>query len=136
MMSDVKKDQDLHFFCQQWAEWHRSRRLFAPPAPKHLLARFQPQKYSGEVPDAECSINMSLFNLAVMAQPDSEEKRTMQLFYLHNLRPIKAVANELGISSKTFYKRVKKFSQQAYQGYLELLAHRARAAKSELIENV
>ncbi len=36
----------------------------------------------------------------------------MQLFYLYNLRHIKAVAEELGISRKTFYERVNKFRQQ------------------------
>ncbi len=75
---------------------------------------------------------MSLFNLAVMAQPDSETKRTMQLFYLYRLRHIKAVAEELGISRKTFYERVNKFRKQAYQAYLSLLAHSMSVKKLEL----
>lgn len=76
------------------------------------------------MPDAECSIQMSLFNLAVMAQPGSEAKKTMLLFYLYELRHIKAVAEELGISRKTFYERVNKFRRQAYQAYLGYLLTR------------
>lgn len=108
--------RDLNALCEDWAAWHRSRRLFAPPVPLNILARLVPRKI-GEVPDAICSSTLSFFNLAVLALPESVEKQTFYLYYIHRVKNIKAVASEMGISRSAFYKRVESFREQAYRAY-------------------
>jgi len=109
-------NQELHLFCVDWGEWHRSRRLFAPPVPPTILARLQPSRV-GEVPDARLSADLSYFNLSVLAQPESTGKLAMYYFYVHQLRPIKAVAAEMGISTQGFYKAMRKARAEAFRSY-------------------
>ncbi|MDM8356660.1 hypothetical protein [Pandoraea communis] len=108
--------RDLHAFCEDWSAWHRSRRLFAPPVPANILARLVPRKVGVE-PDAICSSSLSFFNLAVLALPESIEKKTFYLYYIHRVKNIKAVASEMGVSRDAFYKRVDSFRDQAYRAY-------------------
>uniref|UniRef100_A0A173H005 Uncharacterized protein n=1 Tax=Pandoraea faecigallinarum TaxID=656179 RepID=A0A173H005_9BURK len=60
---------------------------------------------------------MSFFNLAVLALPESVEKQTFYLYYIHRVKNIKVVASEMGISRSAFYKRVESFREQAYRAY-------------------
>jgi len=109
-------NQEQHLFCVDWGDWHRSRRLFAPPVPPTILARLQPARV-GELPDARLSADLSYFNLSVLAQPESAGKLALYYFYVHQLRPIKAVSAEMGISTQGFYKAMRKARAEAYRAY-------------------
>ncbi|NYH21400.1 hypothetical protein [Paraburkholderia bryophila] len=113
-------NQELHMFCLQWAEWHRSRRLFAPPIPPTILARLQPSRV-GEPPNAILSADLSYFNLSLLSQPESTGKTAMYHFYIHRLRPIKLVAAEMGITTQGFYKAMRKARGEAYSSYRRMM---------------
>ncbi|MDN7965490.1 hypothetical protein QZM92_26275 [Burkholderia multivorans] len=114
------EDQRIHEFCLKWASWHRSRRLFAPPVPRSLLARLQPEA-SGEVPDANLSASASYFNLALLAMPEGRSKQAFYLYYLHNIRPVKLLADEFEVSNRAFYKMLGAFRKDAYRAYERML---------------
>jgi hypothetical protein len=114
-------NQVLDRFCSEWARWHRSRRLFAPPIPQNILARMRPQAVR-EVPDAILSSDLSFFNLSILSQPESTGKSAFYLFYLHEVRPIKRVAAEMGISPQAFYKALGKFRSDAHRAYLRMMS--------------
>src|ERR1700756_945936 len=106
------EDQRIHDFCIRWGEWHRSRRLFAPPVPKNLLVRLQ-NLPGGEVPDAELSASASYFNLALLAMPEGRPKQAFYLYYQARIRPVKLLADEFGITTQGFYKMLKGFRTDA-----------------------
>jgi hypothetical protein len=122
-MSDeeIKDDnQEQHQFCLRWAEWHRSRRLFAPPIPKNILARMQPSK-ARMPPDAILSADLSYFNLSLLAQPEGKGKLAIYYFYIHQLRPIKLVAEDMGFSAQAFYKSMRKTRGEAFRAYHKMV---------------
>lgn len=113
-------NQQLDTFCQDWAAWHRSRRLFAPPIPLNILARMRPQPVR-EAPDAILSADLSYFNLALLGQPESQGKQAFYYHYLHQLRPIKWVAAEMGMTRTGFYKAMWAFRKEAYSSYNRMM---------------
>jgi hypothetical protein len=117
----TEENQELHLFCLRWAEWHRSRRLFAPPVPANILARMRGPAGGGEVPDALLSANLSYFNLSVLAQKESQSKFIFYLFYLHRAKNIKAIAHEMGFSTSYFYRQLRTFRAEAYRAYRAML---------------
>lgn len=112
--------RDLNVLCEEWAAWHRTRRIFVPPLPVGLLGSIQPRKVGPE-PDAICSSALSFFNLAVLSLPESPEKQALYLFYIHRVSHIKRVASALGISRDAFYKRVESGRAQAYRAYCRMV---------------
>lgn len=114
------EDQRIHQFCQDWARWHRSRRLFAPPVPASLLARMQPLP-SGEVPDADLSAGASYFNLALLGMPDGKPKEAFYLYYLHRVRPVKMLADKYDMTEQGFYKMIKTFRSGTHKAYHRML---------------
>lgn len=113
-------NQELNEFCLRWAAWHRSRRLFAPPIPQNILARMRPQPVR-EAPDAILSADLSYFNLALLSQPEGTGKMAFYLFYLHQVRPIKLAASEMGITTQGFYKAVRKVRAETYRAYSRMI---------------
>ena len=120
-MDQNDDNQQLDEFCARWAAWHRSRRLFAPPIPQNILARMRPQPVR-QPPDAILSADLSYFNLALLSIPEGNGKAAFYYFYLHELRPIKAVADGMGISPQAFYKGLKKARADAYKAYSRIMA--------------
>lgn len=120
-------DQDLHAFCLQWQHWCKTRRLYIPPPLKtNLLGRMQPHMV-GVAPDAALSADMAAFDLAVRALPDTSDKLAFLAFYRHRQRvPVKALARDMSISRKTFYKAVRRARADAYA-----LAMRLKRAANE-----
>ena len=108
-------DQEISLFCQEYGLWCRTRRLFAPPVPGNILARFQPRKYGGAEPDAQLISDMPFFNMAVhaLATDYPQEGVCFTLYHVHGIRPVKAIAASLGIGRRTFYERLRKFSDRA-----------------------
>ena len=114
---DENQSQALHLWCVDWGQWHRSRRLFAPPIPKNILVRMAGHVGGGEVPDSILSADLSYFNLSLLAQPESTGKLAMYYFYVHQLRPIKLVAAEMEITTQGFYKALRKVRAETYSYY-------------------
>ena len=124
-------NQELDLFATQWSAWHRSRRLFAPPVPQNILARMRPQPVR-EAPDAILSSDLSIFNLAVLAQPESQAKFIFYLFYLYEARNIKAIAAEMGFSTSYFYRLLREFREKAYRSYRAMMAGKVEEREAEV----
>lgn len=108
-------DDELHAFCLAWQHWKRTRRLLGAPrsSPPSLLARLgDPSKGDRSAPDGPMSADLAFFDLAVRSLPESVDKFAFLTYYARHVervhRPVKAVADDLGISRKTFYKAVKR----------------------------
>ncbi|VVE90412.1 hypothetical protein PBR20603_04396 [Pandoraea bronchicola] len=101
-------EQDLHALCLQYGQWCRTRRFFAPPLPRSLLAQFQPRTGAGVEPDADLVPEMQFFNMAVHALADDhpEDAACFTLYYFHDVRPVKKIASAMGISRQAVYKRL------------------------------
>lgn len=117
----TEENQELHLFCLRWAEWHRSRRLFAPPVPANILARMRGPSGGGEPPDADLSANLSYFNLSVLAQKESQSKFIFYIFYIHRAKNIKAIAHEMGFSTSYFYRQLRTFRAEAHRAYRAMM---------------
>jgi hypothetical protein len=115
------EDQRIHELCERWGQWHRSRKLFAPPVPKNLLVRLQ-NLPSGEPPDAELSASASYFNLALLAMPEGRSKQSFYLYYLARVRPVKLLADEFDITTQAFYKMLKGFRTETHRAYHRMLS--------------
>lgn len=121
-------DDELHLLCLQWQHWKRTRRLLgAPPlAPPSLLARLQPASGGSGTADGPMSATIAAFDLAVRSLPESVDKYCFLTYYARHLeradKPIKAVAEDLGISRKTFYKGVKRARADLYATALRFQA--------------
>lgn len=123
-------NQALDEFSQKWGAWHRSRRLFAPPIPQNILARMRPQP-TREVPDAILSSDLSIFNLAVLAQDESAGKKAFSYYYLHQIRPVKLAADELKLTRAGFYKAMWTFRKDAYRAYRNMMAGNIEQREAE-----
>src|ERR1700758_3886492 len=99
------EDERILALCEKWSSWHRSRRLFAPPVPKNLLVRLQ-NLPGGEPPDAELSASASYFNLALLGMPEGRPKLAFYCYYLHRVRPLKLLADELEVTEQGMHKMV------------------------------
>lgn len=109
-------DQDLHAYCLSWAHWCYTRRYFAPPLPRNILARMQPVDRVAMPPDGPMDPDMAFFNMAVhgLAQDMPSEYACFALFYVHRVPNVKAVAVELGIGRRTYYERMRRFARKAH----------------------
>jgi hypothetical protein len=121
MTEQVDENQALHILCQEWSEWHRSRRLFAPPVPKNILVRMAGPIGGGEVPDAILSSDKSFFNLAVLGQEESRAKMIFYLYYIHRVRNIKMVAEQMDVSTSFWYREMREFRSKAYIAYRQMM---------------
>lgn len=100
------RDRDLDVLCEQWVSWCRTRRLYGPaPISGTVLGRLSGSSTRPMVAvDAICSAEMSAFHIAYTCQPrDSLDRQVFDAFYVLRVKPIKRVADALGISRQHFY---------------------------------
>lgn len=121
---DKPSDAELDALCIRWAVWCNMHRLLAPPVPKGILARMQPGRVR-PAPNIGLSAELSRFNTAVTAQPDTPAKTSFVIFYCYPARSVKEAAAALHISRDAFYKRVRRFRRLAYRA-AAALEHTAR----------
>ncbi|WP_338910734.1 hypothetical protein [Mycetohabitans rhizoxinica] len=95
--------QEQHTLCMEWAAWHRTRKLYAPPPPRNVLALLR-EPAGKEVPDAIADRALMLLHRVISFYPDGKEKTAFYLYYLYGARPVKRVASEMGLSRMGFYK--------------------------------
>lgn len=139
------QDRNLDMLCEQWVSWCRTRRLYGPaPISGTVLG-----KLSGSstrpmvVVDAICSAEMAAFHIAYTCQPrDALDRQVFEAYYVLRVKPIKRVADALGISRQHFYALLAAFrvrvwnaaeaiaddNQRAHQAMLD-----RRVAREELV---
>ena len=98
------KHPQAYELAQRWVKWMHTRKLFAEPSQKNILAQFMPHK-SGEMPDAELSDELHAFNLALWDQTIKNRVPFMTIYAEIKEKPVKTLSYELNMSRDTFYRR-------------------------------
>ena len=108
----MNRDTNMHLFCLQWAHWHRTRKLFAPPPPKNLLARLRtPPGLPSSLPDAPCDAELNRWNQAVNSEPMTDRKMAFICFYIWNLR-VTDLMDHYDLSRDTIRDRIRYFRER------------------------
>lgn len=115
-------DSELHAIFSDWADWVRSRSLYAPnPNPASIIGSMVRLPGSREG-NARLDPELAALHHAIISA-EQEGAILVRLYYLgSNTRgryrkgklPIKAIAESLGISRKTFYQRLKETRREIY----------------------
>lgn len=129
-LSDL--DRDIAAECERWVRWCYTRRLYGPkPLSSSVLGRLtgvSMRALSGDCPNAICSAQLAAFHVAYTCQPDALDKRVFDLYYVHRLKPVKAVAAALGIGRPHFYTLLRDFSRRVHAAAQELQPQTDRTA--------
>lgn len=122
-----QRDRDLDELCEQWLAWCRTRQLYGPaPISGTVLGKLSGKTKPVVELDARCSAELAAFHLAYVGQPqDALDRQVFDAYYVRRARPIKRVANSLGISRQHFYALLAAFRARV-----------ARSAKAIAAENV
>lgn len=100
------QDRNLDMLCEQWVSWCRTRRFYGPaPLRGTVLGRLSGSSTRPMVSvDAICSAEMAAFHIAYTCQPpEALDRQVFDAYYVHRIKPIKRVADALGISRQHFY---------------------------------
>jgi hypothetical protein len=113
----MKPRDPIDEYCREWVIWCSTRKFYAQPPKKSVLARLQPTQ-TGKEPNARNHPDMQYFNMAVHTLADMEPHKASYLafaaHYLGEDEVVKRVADRLGIGRQTYYDRVKRFAKDAY----------------------
>lgn len=90
--------------AQTWIGWLDTRRFFAPPEQKNILARMMQDMPSRGAPNGELSADIFAFNLCVVSLPVEQLVPFIVVYCQYKPRPIKVMSHELGVSAPTFYR--------------------------------
>ena len=108
---------ELDWLCIRWGTWCRTRRYYGAPNPR-LQSVIGQLRVKGTAPSAGPGIaagaELARFHQGVVAL-DDKHRLALEAYYVHRLRPIKAVAATLQISRPHFYKLVYAGATQAYR---------------------
>lgn len=117
-------DHTDHLLCLRWAAWHHSRRLYAPPPPKSLLARMRvTSRGIPETPDAPNDVELNQLNRAITAQPRNEQKMTFMCYYLYRV-PVKSLMSHYHLSRDGLNSRIRRFRERVIISQHALIASR------------
>ncbi|MEX3929764.1 hypothetical protein AB4Y36_38135 [Paraburkholderia sp. BR10936] len=118
------RDSDDHLLCMRWADWHHSRRLYAPPPPKNLLAKMRvPDATIPNPPDAPNDPELNQLNRAIAAQPRTEQKMTFLCYYLWRI-PVADLMTYYHLGRDGLNSRIRRFRERVILGQHALLARR------------
>lgn len=116
MTNERMSDKQLDAYCEEWLRWCDTRKFYFKPGAQNVLARFQAGK-AKEPPDARNSADMQWFNAAVYAMADMSEHAEafacFRLMYIERAGHVKRIADERGITQKTYYNRARTFVRKA-----------------------
>lgn len=128
---DTDAESHLHWFCEQWSGWCKTRRFYGKPSmPASLLGKLTAKtrstaNYGG--PDAIASAELFAFHLAVLGQPaDALDRQVFELHYLWRVKNVKAAAAQVGVGRQHWYTLVKEFRRRAYAASREILESNLR----------
>ncbi|MCR4301872.1 MAG: hypothetical protein NUV51_09700 [Sulfuricaulis sp.] len=107
-------DNDLHMLFYDWAQWVRSKRLYAPsPNPQSIIGSLV-RLPGGNERNARLDTTLAALHMAVSGA-DESHKALVCCYYLGGQRvskyrrgrvPVKTIAHAMGVSRKTFYARL------------------------------
>ena len=114
------EDRRLHELCENWAYWCHTRRFLGAPKPLNInsIARWAaPMRATTSVGrDGPVSAELQRLNLAICAQPMSKGRQAFILYYLNRVRPVKKIADALGVSRKHVYTLIADYRRDAARG--------------------
>lgn len=100
------RDRDLDALCESWVQWCRTRRFYGPaPLRGTVLGRLSGSstRPMAQV-DVPCSAEMAAFHIAYTCQPpEALDRQVFDAYYVHRIKPVKRVADALGVSRQHFY---------------------------------
>ena len=130
----VEGQRDLHYFCECWAAWVRTRRMYVNPSlPVSVLGKLSARgtKVASDGPDAIASAELAAFHLAMLGQPmESLDRRVFELHYYWRVRNVKAAAAEMGIGRQHWYRLVRDFRARVYACSRDILGVNLAAAEA------
>ena len=112
-------NNDLHVAALTWAEWHHSRRLFAPPPPKNLLARMRAPSGGPELPDAVLDARQQQYNRAVNAEPMTPAKMAFLCYYIHRIK-IVHLMDYNDLPRRGLFRRIEYVRERVFLAYQHL----------------
>lgn len=116
----IYEDRRLHELCEDWAYWCHTRRYLGAPKPLNInsIARWAaPMRATAGVGrDGPVSAELQRLNLAICAQPMSKGRQAFILYYLNRVRPVKKIADALGVSRQHVYTLIAEFRRDAARG--------------------
>jgi hypothetical protein len=98
------RNEAAYQMAQEWVKWLDSRRFLGPPLQRNILAQFMPSK-TGREPNGPMSAELNAFNLAVSSLDVGEFVPFVVIYCEIKIKPIKAIAADMGICRDTFYER-------------------------------
>jgi hypothetical protein len=98
------RNEAAYQMAQDWVQWLDSRRFLGPPLQRNILAQFMPSK-AGREPNGPMSAELNAFNLAVASLDVGEFVPFVVVYCGIKIKPIKAIAADMGIGRDTFYER-------------------------------
>jgi hypothetical protein len=98
------RNEAAYQMAQEWVKWLDSRRFLGPPLQRNILAQFMPSK-TGREPNGPMSAELNAFNLAVSSLDVGEFVPFVVIYCEIKIKPIKAIAADMGIGRDTFYER-------------------------------
>lgn len=101
-MARVERAYNL---AQEWVLWLDTRRFYAPPEKKNILARMCGDDGVKEPPDAPITPEIVAFNLAVTSLSMKKFTAFVAVYCGYRPSPIKVMAHEGGLSSSKYYER-------------------------------
>lgn len=112
----MARNERAYNLAQAWVSWLDTRRFFAPPEKKNILARMMQDMPSRGEPNGELSADIFAFNLCVVSLPVEQFVPFVVIYCRYKPQPIKFMSHELGISAPTFYRN-------AHEAATQILSH-------------
>ncbi len=129
--------ESAEHLLEQWTRWQQTRRYYVPTTThgRHAIGR-QNNHTAPSLPEpdgttpAVCSAKMHALNRAITAQPrDQLETQAFLLYYVQRVRPIKTIADYLGISRQHCYRLQKQFVARVLVAANQIEAEERAAAE-------
>lgn len=110
----MTRNERAYYLAQEWVSWLDTRRFYAPPEKKNILARLQGGgNGNGREPDGPVVPEMVAFNLAVTALPMKLFMPFVVVYCHHKPDPVKVMAHGQRVSTSKFYERAHRAAHQA-----------------------
>lgn len=129
--------ESAEHLLEQWTRWQQTRRYYVPTTTHghHAIGR-QNSHTAPSLPEPDgttttvCSAKMHALNRAITAQPrDQLETQAFLLYYVQRVRPIKTIADYLGISRQHCYRLQKQFVARVLVAANQIEAEERAAAE-------
>jgi len=117
----AKRNEVVYQLAQDWLIWLNSRRFLGDPPQKNILAAMMERnKMRKDAPNGPMSAEIAAFNLAVNALNAGQLIPFIAVYCDFRPKPIKTMADELGIQSPAFYERAHDVASKVYGQAMQL----------------